>query len=243
MKSQNRNSGGFQDTRTTRDRVNSGEIPKWLVDKLVSVGYSDPRKEYRFMTIVNVLCSLVAIFLATCSVFVFKVTMSHRTTSLGLVDIIAPAVVIGIFSATVVGYFFLRSRFEDRMEERTKRFNQAIERLIRSPRPQFTPANLISDHILLRSIEDALVDLAARKVIFLEYEKSTLVGMRRLSDAAHEDLGRLFDVGKELGVIGAHETYTRFFQRAEVFRIQELREEFNKMLAALPKGKLPPLFW
>ncbi|MEK7645298.1 MAG: hypothetical protein AAB391_03205 [Patescibacteria group bacterium] len=241
MKIQSQNSCGFQG-RTTRQLVATGEIPKWVIDRLVSVGYEDPRKEYRLMTIVNAVCLLIVLCCTALVAFVLN-TARNTMGNVGIADLIAPMVVIIFYSAIAAGCFLMRGLLEDRMLEKTKRFDQVIERLIRSPRPQFTPADLVTKRELYVSVENALVNLAACKTVFLEHERKVPGSARILSNFANEDLGKLLDVGKELGVVDPNYTYVRFFQRAEICCVDKVREKFVKMLAGLKPNEQPPLFW
>jgi|GEM_PF-2443562 len=247
MKSQQqKSSGGFKDTRTTCQRVSSGEIPKWLIDLWVSsTGHSDPRKHYRRMKMVNILCGLVIFsILAVASMGLRSVVLyqdSHRGISFAEVEIFC--LCLGVVILGTIFVMNTRSDFLDRVERNTKEFDLMIEHIVRSPRPQFTPTNLVTRRELYRSVQEALIDLAARKIVFLEYERQNAVGLRKLSDFAHSDFGKLFDVGKALGVIDSKETFARYFQLAEIHRVRQVREDFKKMLAGLKGGEEPPLFW
>lgn len=191
------------------------------------------------MTTVNRVYALWTILLLALAVYlVINTIYAHQTSSHGPLSLV---ISLGIIALVVCLGEFFRGIFNKAEAQETQNFATALEHLMCSPRPQFTTANLVSDHELLRSIECAMIDLAARKIVFSKYELRTGYG-DRLSQMAHSDLGRLLDAGKAFGVVHSGQTFTPFFHQAEV-RVAYFSHEFDRMLAELKSGERPPLFW
>lgn len=231
---------------TWRKHVKNGDVPKWLIERWVSTGHEDPRKAYQTMTVFNVVSSVIVLFCFAIVLSVLNTAMSKFNTGIG--DMIAPAVIVCFFIATGLGYLFMGKVLEKMVIEKVKRFEDMLDRLVFSPRPHLTPADLADDRSLRRAIESGMVDLAARKVVFSGHEKKGGGNLpsRSVVDmltAAHIDLGKLLDVGKQIRILSEREDFTRFFAEASATRVSHIQREFDKMLAGLKPDEQPPLYW
>lgn len=229
----------FESSKPMWEHVKNGTIPTWLIDRLVSVGYRDPRKKYSMMNIINAVCSVVALFFIVVAASVLNTTISNRMFSRDIVNLLAPGVIVTVFFSVAAGYLYMRKVLENQAVERMRDIEEVLNHLIHAPRPSLTPADLADDESLRRAVESALTDLAARKVVFLEYEKNHTGGSLRLQVNAHmlsavanADLGNLLDAGKKLRILSADETFTRFFAQASATRVSHIQREFDKVLAS-----------
>ncbi len=224
--------------------VKSGTIPPWVINRWAdTAGHEDPRKEYRMMTIVNAVCSGVALSVLICVAFVLNTVMSNRTVNTGVADMIAPTVIICVLFVAGVGYLFMRKVFENEIVRKTGHFENVVKHLINVPRPCLIPTDLVDEQSIRRAVESALTDLAARKIVFLKYEHDNPGSLRTLSDTVQDDLNELLDAGKELRILSKNETFTRFFAQASATRVGYIQREFDQMLAGLKPNEQPPLCW
>jgi hypothetical protein len=222
--------------------IPGSKAPEWFIDQWNSGHSGDIRKCYRFKKITNYVCLLVVIVVvAMFGPPIMKILTSGYSYKS---DEVSMWILIGLSVFLSVGPIMMfRQLCRAITGEPIKLFEDALTRLTCLPRPQLTPGYFSDREALVRAVRSAMVDLAARKIVFVEYEKVDRESSRALVSWAQADLGALLNVSKEARLVPFDETFHGAFAEAEKHRVPWVRREFNDMLKDLPKGERPDIFW
>jgi hypothetical protein len=202
---------------STWDLINKGLIPRWMEESWIAAGNASPRW-YRRVTRIAAAALIIFAFASFCALDFEVHSVDHP--SLGRVFILLG--ICTIYMIVVPGSALLgMSKLDDFAKGKMDAFGQALWPILTLLRPTIKPQAFPPMARLIESIEEALVDLAAHRIVFgeLDHEHSY-----RYSEVYY-DLTRLLEGAQSFGLIPRTVGFKTYFDRAvKSGRVDAVRE-------------------
>ncbi|MEN9614319.1 MAG: hypothetical protein RLZZ347_626 [Candidatus Parcubacteria bacterium] len=213
--------------------------PSWFYQHWVSLGYADPRK-YRVIGWLLRVLNWTYIVAAACTLYYGgRMILQCPPSLVVLFAIVAEILCLEI--GVMMAIFLIKDRAVKKyVDDRTAPFSAAWCHIKDSARPAFTSEELAYKTTLMSVIEPTLVALAARKVVFTEFQADGKVS--GLSQRAADDFRNLFDTSKVLKFLPPDVEYGLYYHQIGPV-VPIVRRQFYAMLDRLPKGEPIPLRW